>query len=251
MGVITGYSENNSSPIADTAYQATSLFVDDTWKFNRRLTFELGARVEHVGHWYDRDHTGMAVFYPDRVVPDFNAGKYAPGYYWHAIDAGVPLSGQPNRFAYFDPRFGLSYDVFGTGNTVVRGGWGAYRFVTQVNDVSGPLVTAQHVLGYNLPGQKSVELKQLSSLAYVPCFADCSSGSQNGFDPTDYSQPLTLAYNLTIDQRLKWNSLLDIAYVGSSTSKLSDDSEGIQGSNYSALADQNKTPLGAFSSPIL
>ena len=249
MGITTGYSENNSSPIADTAYQATSGFVDDSWKTTRRLTLELGARIEHVGHWYDRDHTGMAVFYPDRVIPDFNEGKYAPGYYWHAIDAGVPLSGQPNHFAYFDPRLGLSYDVFGTGNTVVRGGWGAYRFVTQVNDVSAPLVTAQHVLSFSGLNGHSVQFKQLGQLAYTPCYSDCSSGSQTGFDPTDYRQPLTLAYNLTIDQRLKWNSVLDIAYVGSSTSQLSDDSEGIQGSNFSAIADQNKTPIGAFFKP--
>ena len=127
-----------------------------------------------------------------RVLSDYNSGKYAPGYYWHAIDAGVPLSGQPNRFAYFDPRFGLSYDLFGSGNTIVRGGWGAYRFVTQVNDVSAPLVTAQHVLGYNLPGQKNVMLSQLSQLAYKPCTVQCGSGSQTGFDPSDYGQPLTL-----------------------------------------------------------
>lgn len=249
MGVLTGYSENNASPIADTAYQATAFFVDDTWKTTRRLTLSLGARVEHIGHWYDRGRTGMAVFYPDRVLSDFNSGKYAPGYYWHAIDAGVPLSGQPNRFAYFDPRFGLAYDVFGTGNTVVRGGWGAYRFVTQVNDVSPPLVTAQHVLGYNLPGQKTVMLSQLNQLAYKPCTSQCVSGAQAGFDPTDYGQPLTYAYNLTIDQKLKWNSLLDIAYVGSQTSQLSDNSEGIEGSNFAALADQNKTPIGAFFKP--
>jgi Carboxypeptidase regulatory-like domain len=249
MGIMTGYSENNSSPIADTAYQATAGFVDDTWKATRRLTLELGARVEHIGHWYDRQHIGMAVFYPLRVQADFNDGKYAPGYYWHAIDAGVPLSGQPNRFAYFDPRFGLSYDVFGKGTTVIRGGWGAYRFVTQVNDVGAPLVTAQHVLTYNLPGQSSVMLSQLHSLAYTNCTAMCGSGSQTGFDPGDYGQPLTFAYNLTIDQKLPWNSVLDIAYVGSSTSQLSDNSEGIEGSNFSAVADQNKTPIGAFFGP--
>lgn len=249
MGIINGYSESNSSPIADTAYQATAFFVDDTWKTNRRLTLELGARVEHVGHWYDRGGVGMAVFYPLRVQSDYNAGKYAPGYYWHAIDAGVPLSGQPNRFAYFDPRFGLSYDVFGTGNTMVRGGWGVYRFVTQVNDVAGPLVTAQHVLNYSLPGQSSVMLSQLSQLAYKPCTAMCGSGSQSGFDPSDYSQPITYAYNFTIDQRLPWNSMLDVAYVGSSTSQLSDNSEGIEGSNFAALADQNKTPMGALFKP--
>ena len=249
MGILSGYSENDSSPIADTAYQATAFFVADNWRATKHLTLELGARVEHIGHWYDRDHTGMAVFYPDRVLSDFNSGKYAPGYYWHAIDAGVPLSGQPNRFAYFNPRLGFSYDLYGNGNTMVRGGWGSYRFVTQVNDVSAPLVTAQHVLSYNSPGQKTVMLSQLGNLAYVPCTSQCTSGTQTGFDPSDYGQPLTFAYNLTIDQRVKWNSVLDIAYVGSSTSQLPDNSEGIEGSNYAAIADQNKTPLGAFFKP--
>ena len=73
--------------------------------------------------------------------------------------------------------------------------------------------------------------------------------SQTGFDPGDYGQPLTYAYNFTIDQRLKWNTVLDVAYVGSSTSQLSDNSEGIEGSNFAALADQNKTPIGAFFKP--
>jgi len=249
MGIVNSYSENNSSPIADTAYQATAGFVSDNWRTTKRLTLELGARVEHIGHWYDRQHIGMAVFYPDRVLSDYNSGKYAPGYYWHAIDAGVPLSGQPNRFAYFDPRFGLSYDLKGNGNTMIRGGWGAYRFVTQVNDVGGELVTAQHVLGYNLPGQRNVMLSQLSQLAYKPCTQFCGSGGQNGFDPGDYGQPLTIAYNFTIDQRLKWNTILDVAYVGSKTSQLLDVSEGIEGSNFTAVADQNKTPIGAFFKP--
>jgi hypothetical protein len=246
MGILSNYSENNASPIADTAYQATAVFVADNWRATKRLTLELGMRFEHIGHWYDRGHVGMAVFYPDRVLADYNSGKYAPGYYWHAIDAGVPLSGQPNRFVYADPRLGFSYDLLGTGNTMVRGGWGAYRFVTQVNDVSAPLVTAQHVLGYNLPGGRTVMLSQLGQLAYVPCTTKCGSGNQTGFDPGDYGQPLTFAYNLTIDQRIKWNSVLDVAYVGSSTSQLSDNSEGIEGSNFAALADQNKTPIGAF-----
>jgi len=250
MGVASSYNESNSSPIADTAYQATAVFFSDNWKASRHLTLDLGVRVEHIGHWYDRDHIGMAVFYPDRVLADFNDGKYAPGYYWHAIDAGVPLSGQPNRFAYVDPRLGLSYDLRGNGSTMLRGGWGAYRFVTQVNDVSAPLVTAQHVLTYNLPSSNNILLSQIGQLAYKPCTAQCGgSGGQAGFDPGDYGQPLTFAYNLTIDQRLKWGAVLDIAYVGSNTHQLSDNSEGTEGSNYSALANQNKTPLGAFFKP--
>ena len=248
-GVLSGYSENNGSPIADTAYQATAFFASDDWKVSKKLTIEYGMRLEHIGHWYDRGGIGMAVFYPNRVQADYNAGKYAPGYYWHAIDEGVPLSGQPDRLVYGDPRFGLSYDIFGNGNLMIRGGWGAYRFVTQVNDVSAALVTAQDVLGYNLPGQKTVRLPEIASLAYKNCTSQCGSGSQTGFDPSDYSQPLSKSYNLTIDYRTKWNTLIDVAYVGSSTSQLSDDSEGIEGSNFSALADKNKTPLGAFFNP--
>jgi hypothetical protein len=249
IGNVTGYQENSAAPVSDMAYQATAVFVDDSWRFNSRLNFELGARIEHVGHWYDRQGTGMAAFFPDRVLSDYNSGKIAPGYYWHGIDPGIPLSGQPNRFAFVSPRFGMAYDVFGTGNTVIRGGWGAYRFTGQYNDYAAALTTAQNVRTYNLPGQKTVLLSQIGQLAPAACSTQCSSGSQNGLDATDYGEPLTYAYNLTIDQRLKWNSLLDVAYVGSSTSQILDDSETIEGSDFTALADQNKTPIGAFFKP--
>ncbi len=252
-GIADGYSESNSSPIADTAYQSIAVFVDDTWKASSHLTLEGGARIEHVGHWYDRDGTGMAVFIPQDVAPDFQSGRYAPGYRWHATDPGIPLSGQPNRFAFVSPRFGLSYDLFGNGNTVIRGGWGAYRFVTQTNDVASALTTAQDVLGYSLPGGKAVQFSEIGTGNAVykqTCTSQCVQGSsQTGFDPTDYGQPLTYAWNFTIDQRVPWNSLVDVAYVGNVASQLSDDSEDLQGSNFSAVADQNKMPMGALFKP--
>jgi hypothetical protein len=111
-------------------------------------------------------------------------------------------------------------------------------------------VTAQHVLCYNLPGSSTLILSQLNQLAYKPCTSQCTNSAQNGFDPGDYGQPVTYAYNLTIDQRLKWNTVLDVAYVGSSTSQLLNANQGIQGGSlFAALADQNKTPMGAFFKP--
>ena len=256
-GLVNGYGENNAAPIGDVAEMTTAAFVDDTWKATKRLTLDLGIRMEHVGHWYDRDHIGLAVFYPGRVLSDFYTGKYAPGYYWHAIDAGVPLSGQPNRFVYPDGRFGMSYDVFGTGNTVVRGGWGVYRFVTQVNTVANGQAqgTAAQVLGYGQPGSTELQLQNIHNVAYTACPSatkppPCGvQGGQWGLDPTDYGQPMTQAYNLTIDQRLPWRTQLEVAYVGSSTSQLVDAGEDIEGSTFSELANQNKTPIGAFFSP--
>ncbi len=253
-GIMSGYSENNNAPIGDVAQQSTAAFIDDTWKATRQLTLELGIRLEHVGHWYDRDHIGLAVFYPGRVLNDYYTGKYAPGYYWHAIDAGVPLSGQPNRFVYPDARFGMSYDVFGHGNTIVRGGWGVYRYVTQVNTVANGEAqgTAASVLGYNQPGSTELQMQNVKNQAFVPCPSftrtpPCGvQGGQTGLDPTSYGQPMTQAYNFTIDQRLPWSSQLEVAYVGSSTSQLVDGGEDISGSSYTELTNQNKTPKGAL-----
>ncbi len=256
-GLLSGYTEHNNAPIGDVAQQSTAGFIDDTWKATRHLTLDLGIRLEHVGHWYDRDHIGLAVFYPNRVLNDYYTGKYAPGYYWHAIDAGVPLSGQPNRFVYPDARFGLSYDVFGHGNTVVRGGWGVYRYVTQVNTVANGEAqgTAAGVLTYGQPGSTELQMQNIKNQAFVPCPSftrnpPCGvQGGQTGLDPTDYGQPMTQAYNLTIDQRLPWNSQLEVAYVGSSTSQLVDGGEDISGSSYTELTNMNKTPKGALFLP--
>jgi hypothetical protein len=260
VGTVTGYSESNSAPVSDMAYQNTAFYVDDSWKVNRRLSVEAGARIEHVGHWYDRQGVGMADFFPDRVFSDYYSGKVDPGFYWHAIDPAVPLSGQPNRLAFVSPRFGVSYDPLGTGKTVLRGGWGVYRFAGQYNDYAGALTTAQHVVTYNLPGQHSVLLKQIASLAAPKCTTPLPTlanpgggcgltGPQNGLDAGDYGVPITYAWNFTIDHHFKWNTLLDVAYVGNTSSQILDNGETIQGSGFPSLADQNKTPIGAFFLP--
>ena len=259
-GVASGYSENSAAPIGDVAQLNTAGFIDNTFKASKKLTLDLGIRIEHVGHWYDRDHIGLAVFYPSRVQGDYETGKYAPGFYWHANDAGVPLSGQPNRFAYADPRFGLSYDVLGTGNTIVRGGWGVYRFVTQVNTVANGEAagTAAQVLGYGTPGGRDIQLQNIGKLAYVACPnpltgtlpTSCGTqGGQTGLDASNYGQPMTQAYNLTIDQKLKWNTQIEIAYVGSKSSQLVQMGEDISASDFNELANVNKMPVGALFTP--
>ncbi len=254
IGSATSYQESSSEPISDMAYQNLSFYVDDTWRAAKRLTLDFGLRFEHIGHWYDRQGTGMADFFPDRVQTDYYAGKADPGFYWHGIDPGVPLSGQPNRLAMVSPRFGLSYDLFGNGNTVIRGGWGAYRFADQYNNYAAALTTAQGIKNYNLPGNTSVLLSQLSSLATSSCpttgitayESACASGSHTGLNANDYGVPLTYSYNLTIDKQLKWNSMLEVAYVGSRSSHIIDDGETIEGSNFGAVADQNKTPIDSL-----
>ena len=247
MGNVTSYGENNSAPVSDMAYQTLSFYGDDTWKVTKRLTVEYGARLEHIGHWYDRQGNGLAVFIPSLVASDQASGKLDPGMYWHGINAGIPKSGSPDRLLFLSPRFGGSYDVFGNGKTILRGGWGRYRFTDQYNDVTGALSTAQSIQGYNLPGQKSVLLSQIGSITAPK--PGGITGTVNAVGASDYAIPYTNSYNFTISQQVPWNSLVEVAYVGSSSAELLEGGQSISGSGFSGFIDANKTPLGAFFLP--
>src|SRR5580658_1526009 len=250
MGITTSYSENNIAPVSDMAYQTLAFYVDDSWKATNRLTIEAGLRFDHIGHWYDRQKVGMAVFIPSLVNSDFATGKLNPGVYWHGINPGIPNSGQPDRFVYGDPRFGVAYDVFGTGKTTLRGGWGLYRFSDQYNDYTNSLTTAQSILGYNLPGGHSLFLNQFADIAAPTANqTTCCNGTVNALDPTSYAIPYTQAFNFTISEQLPWSTLLEVAYVGNSSRNLVMGGESISGSGFTEYTNKNKIPLGAFFKP--
>jgi hypothetical protein len=257
MGLATSYTENNASPVSDMAYQTLSFYFDDSWKANRRLTIEYGIRFDHDGHWYDRKQVGEAVFLPSLVASDYAASKFDAGVYWHGTSPGVPNSGQPDKFIYADPRFGVAYDIFGTGKSVIRGGWGLYRYSDQYNDYTGALTTAQSILGYGLPGNSNAFLSQLGHITApttscgpaTAAASACINGSVNALDPTDSKVPYTASWNLTISQQLGWNTLLEVAYVGNDSQNTVMGGEGISGSGFAEYTNQNKIPLGAFFKP--
>ncbi|NYF78038.1 carboxypeptidase-like regulatory domain-containing protein [Granulicella arctica] len=244
LGNVTSYGENNASPVSDMAYQTLSFYGDDSWKASKRLTVEYGFRFEHIGHWYDRQGNGLAVFIPTLVSTDQAAGKLDPGVYWHGISPGISKAGSPDRFLFVSPRFGGSYDLFGSGKTILRGGWGKYRFSDQYNDYTGALTTAQSIQSYGLLGQRSVLLSQIGSIP-VPT-AGGINGTVNTVGANDYGIPVTRSYNFTISQQLPLNSLLEVAYVGSSSSQILVGGQSISGSGFTEFINQNKVPLGAF-----
>jgi len=252
MGNLTNYQESNSAPLSDIAFQTVAIYADDQIKATRRLSFQVGLRFEHIGWWYDRQGTGLAVFYPQRVLPDFYAGKYAPGFYWHKIDAGIPLSGRSDRIGFLSPRFGLSYDVFGNGKTLVRGGYGAYRYQEAANTPQAALNTAQGVQNFSANSITSSlsnstfllsQIGQFQALA-SNCQVQCANNGQSGYDPNDHYIPLTYSYNFTIDQRLPWNMLIDIGYVGNRSIHLADN--GQDGTSTGGFDNQNKNPFHAY-----
>ncbi len=252
MGIASNYNEQSSLPLNDQAYKTFSFYGQDSWKVTRRFTLDYGVRFDHIGHWYDRDGYGNAVWVPGDIIGDVQKGKVFPGVEWHAIDPGIPLSGTPNRLFHFSPRFGVAYDVFGTGETVVRGGWGVYFFNDQVNDYSGPLALAQQSIQTGLPGNTTVLFGE-TGLLPKPAGAFQSPSSGPGFilNPNDYNVPYTTNWNLTIDQRLPWNSHLEVAYEGNDSGGLFFGGQVGGGGNLGGndLINVNKTPLGAYFLP--
>ena len=270
MGIATGYNETNKFENVEMAYGDFAAYYDDTWHATKKLSLEYGVRIEHLGHWYDKNKLGEAVFIPSLVQSDFNAGRMDPGVRWHAVDPGIPSSGMPNRFAYLTPRFGMSYDVFGNGQTLVRGGWGIFRFGDQYNNYTNQLATSQQILGYNLTPGYAITMGQPGEAGVagglpgqggapgiqIPNYTNgcspsnpCVNAGIYAVNPLDDQIPDSSAWNLTVYQQLPSKMLLEVAYVGNHAENLPIGGQALSGGGFSAFDDQNKVPIGAFFKP--
>jgi hypothetical protein len=250
MGISTSFTQNNYMPIQDMAYRTTSAYVMDDWKVVSRLTVNLGLRWDHIGRWYDRQGTGLAVWLPGRYANDLASGKTYPGVSWHAIEPGIPVGGSPTRLAFTSPRVGLAWNLDGTGRTVLRGGWGQYRWNDQYNDYGGDLSTSQLMATFNSTSGQSITLSDLGKLGSSASAGASLPSSISAADPNDYEVPNTAAWNFTIDRQLPWSSLFEIAYVGNTTHHLlmggASSGSAIGGSGFTNV---NKIPVGGLFQP--
>jgi len=252
MGIASSFSQNSNAPVQDMAYRTTSAYLLDNWQVIRHLTVNIGVRWDHVGRWYDRQGVGLAVWMPALYASDVALNQTSksmvvqyPGIRWRGIDPGIPNSGSPTRLAFTTPRFGFSYDLKGDGQTVVRGGWGQYTWNDQFNDYGGALSTSQNMQTYSSPGSQAITLSQIA--LQTPSGNNMPAGSVTAADYNDYLVPRTSAWNLTIDRKLPFKSMLEIGYVGSSSKHLlmggQSDGSGLGGAQFSNV---NKIARGGL-----
>ncbi len=245
-GNLNSYEETNFNRINDISYNTFEFFGQDSWKVTRRLTLELGLRATHFQPWVDDEGFGYSIFDPAQFNPSCAASPTFCGFEWHAKDASVPVGGFPTRSLFYQPRLGAAYDLFGSGNTVLRGGWGRFYYhsgqFTSGLDASAGVATA-NLAPSNWVGGAGCPANPPAGAALYASYLSClnvaaSPASPAAVDSNDNEQPYTDSWSFTVSQRAPWQSRLEVAYVGNRSRDLAN--SGGAGSNI------NLVPFGAI-----
>jgi hypothetical protein len=106
------------TPFNTRSYE-NSLFVQDDWRVNDKLTLNLGLRWDVFTPYYEKDDR-LANF-----IPTFNSsGQIVGGSVVLAGQNGAPRSTVDTDMNNFGPRLGFAYQI--DDRTVLRGGWGLF-----------------------------------------------------------------------------------------------------------------------------
>jgi len=97
---------------ADSQY--TAGYFSDTWRASRRLTVNVGARVEHESAWVD--------------AVQKEAGEFAAGGFYPKLNVGP--------WNVWAVRSGLAYDVTGNGKTVAKATYGKYDSILEYSNAA-------------------------------------------------------------------------------------------------------------------
>lgn len=175
----------------------TGVFAQDNWKFNPRLTLELGLRWDH------------------ETIPAPNPALIA------ATGSYVPLAVQSNHPSdNFDlgPRIGFSYDVFGHGTTVVRGGYGLYYGrITNGNILQVIFNTGSPKAQYTTNFKNN---PNVTGLTQGPNLPSITAGGSTTAKPSTYffgpnlKLPAVQEFDLMVQQGVGRGTVIAASYLG-------------------------------------
>lgn len=219
------------SGIGNRSLRATdyNFFVQDDWKFNRKLTLNLGLRYELDLPPYDT-RGRIATFDPSLYVPRplavngvavgppiggyVQAGNVIPQYDVASmpnVDKRVLNSIDPNNFA---PRVGFAYSPLDSGHLVVRGGYGIFYSRTSFQYLTlNVIAPPTYVFGVSILPPITNPFFAAPAPSQFPTLVPGVDLSGTLFD-RGIRTPFLQQYNLSAQYEVLKDYLLEVAYVG-------------------------------------
>ena len=218
---LTNYAEIDHTATALGRWRDTEFYGNDTWKVRPNVTLTLGLRYSQFPAAHV-DNDEMSNF-----IPEFYDGVSFTSALITPATAGahdLPRSLVKPYNGGFQPRVGIAWDVFGTGKTALRAGFGRYMSRTNV------IEDVNRMVG-NPPWVKSVDSgwsNPTDTLAGCPtCRTMDAIGpnlknqvvgvSQTGaFAAVDinFRPPESYQWNLTVSHEVLKNTVLEVSYIG-------------------------------------
>jgi hypothetical protein len=244
QGEVQSFDQQNILPRTNLYFWDIGYYGEDSWRVRHNLVVTLGLRLEHLGAWQDAHDLGAAVWDPATIAQPVSATNPLPGFTWHALNPSVPNSGTGSRPLFYEPRVGAAWDIFGTGRTVLRGGYGSYRMHDSIVDVTNAFANSEGLREPNLFGFGAATLAGVSTL-HFPVTNGPLSTSAFGLYPGDTREPVTNNYSVSLAQRLPRSAVFQLTYAGNNSNSLMNN-----GSTQAVVLNNiNAIPVGTLYQP--
>ena len=208
-GTLSGGRAASGDSRRNTFQNSHASYVQDSFRWRRNLTFNLGVRYDYLG----------VIGEKNGLLSNFDSQR------------GLVIVGKggldrlyERDLNNFSPRIGLAWDVTGKGKTVVRAGWGLFYDAFSQDFFVGqlPFNTFNPGPAYNPVGPSPI-LFSFSTVSQikpgVPIFTDFLDSDVFAVD-RHVRTPYVQNFNLNLQQELFKNVVFQVGYVGSHGTKL-------------------------------
>jgi hypothetical protein len=241
-----------SSPDVGGTSTQFSLFAEDEYQLNSRLTLSYGLRwqvlpgfQEDGGNLANFDQRDNSIVVPNALAgylarqnitasniafqQSFNAcnlevASLACTKYVTASQDGLPQSLRKTYKGNFQPRVAIAYRPFNDTKTVVRAGFGIFTMTNlgplSFNNSGNPTSSLHSYSNANTAGANT-PLIQFPNTAPPSTMVQIGGGSlDQGVDP-NYRDPQSNQWNVTVEREISSNTSIRASYVGMHTYRLS------------------------------
>lgn len=201
----------NSTPTRTNMFSWwEAYFLQDDWRARADLTVSLGLRYDYFRRWVQDDDKIVDIGQNGVLLTNIITPANSP--YGRSLLA-------PDR-NNIGPRIGLAWHPSARNNTVFRAGYGVYYQTEHPNSSFSMIEGAQATSGGTVIGSTSGTPDVLFNDPFRQITFDGSLNNATSID-RQIRDAYVQQWNLTIQRRLPWKTLLEIGYVGTKGTRLS------------------------------